>query len=237
MENVPKHIGIIPDGNRRCAKRLMLKPWKGHEWGNEKLKEVFEWCKDAGIRIITVYALSLENIEKRPKYELNFLFNLTRREVKDIIENKNHFVHKNRIKVIFFGKLNLLPRDLRKYLKKAMDMTKNYKNYVINFAIAYGGRQEIIDTCKKIGFAVKLNKIKPEQINESLIKESLYTNGLPEPELIIRTGGEKRISNFLLFQSAYSELAFIDSFWPDLTKKQFMTTIHDFSARERRMGK
>lgn len=234
---IPSSIGIIPDGNRRCAKRLLKQPWKGHEWGVSKVKTIFEWCKELGIKTITFYALSLENMDKRSKRELGFLFNLAGKEVKDILENRENFVHKNKIRVRFIGRLERLPRDLQRSMKNAEDITKNYKDYMINFAIAYGGRQEIIDACRTIAFNVAKNRLKPSAVTESVLKHSLYTNGGADPDLIIRTGGEKRLSNFLLFQSAYSELAFIDSFWPDLKKEEFVSVIEDFSHRKRRFGK
>lgn len=234
---IPSSIGIIPDGNRRCAKRLLKRPWRGHEWGVSKVKTIFEWCKELGIKTITFYALSLENLDKRPKRELDFLFNLARKEVRDILKNRENFVHRNKIRVRFIGRLERLPRDLQRDMKNAEDITKNYKNYMINFAIAYGGRQEIIDACRTIAFNVAKNRLKPSAVTESVLKHSLYTNGGADPDLIIRTGGEKRLSNFMLFQSAYSELAFIDSFWPDLKKKEFVSTIEDFSKRKRRFGK
>lgn len=215
----------------------MKRPWKGHEWGVNKIKEVFEWCKELGVKIITVYSLSLENLEGRPKNELEFLFNLARNEVKDIIENKDNFVHKNRIKVIFFGRLDLLPKDLQENMKKAMKTTKNYSSYFINFAIAYGGRQEIIDASRSIAFKIKSGELKPENVNENVFRKGLQTNGSPDPDLIIRTGGEKRLSNFLTFQTVYSELVFLDPFWPELSKKDFFSAVEDFRQRNRRFGK
>jgi tritrans,polycis-undecaprenyl-diphosphate synthase [geranylgeranyl-diphosphate specific] len=215
----------------------MKRPWKGHEWGVNKVKEVFEWCKELGVKIITVYSLSLENLEGRPKNELEFLFNLARNEVKDIIENKDNFVHKNRIKVIFFGRLDLLPKDLQESMKKAMKTTKNYSSYFINFAIAYGGRQEIIDASRSIAFKIKSGELKPENVNENVFRKGLQTNGSPDPDLIIRTGGEKRLSNFLTFQTVYSELVFLDPFWPELSKKDFFSAVEDFRQRNRRFGK
>jgi len=237
IKNPPIHLGLIPDGNRRCAKRLLKQPWKGHEWGISKIKTVFEWCRELGIKTITFYALSLENMDKRPKRELDFLFNLARKETRDILENNENFVHKYKIRVRFIGRLKRLPGDLQENMKKIEKMTKDYKNYIINFAIAYGGRQEMVDACRTIAFNVAKGRLKPSAITESVIKHNLYTNGGTDPDLIIRTGGEKRLSNFLLFQSAYSEFAFIDSFWPNLKKKEFVSAIKDFSCRERRFGK
>ncbi|MEM5812231.1 MAG: polyprenyl diphosphate synthase [Candidatus Aenigmatarchaeota archaeon] len=235
--NVPVHIGIIPDGNRRFAKRLVSQPWKGHSWGTEKIKEVFEWCRDAGIKIITVYALSLENLANRPKKEIDYLLNLARKEAREVISNKSHFVHENRIRLSFFGRLELLPKDLQKDIAKARSITKHYSNYFINFAIAYGGRQEIVEASRRISEKIAKGVLEPGDVDEIVFRQNLQTNGHPDPDLIIRTGGEKRLSNFLLFQSAYSELAFTDTYWPAITKKEFMSILRDFGKRERRFGR
>ncbi len=233
MKNMPRSLAIIPDGNRRCAKRLMMQPWKGHEWGAKKVEEVFGWCKELGIREITIYALSLENLDKRPRSELNHLFEIARKEFHDVNTDRNHHVHRDKVRLHFFGELQRLPADLQEEMRKASEATKSYSNFRINYAIAYGGRQEILNACRKL--AAECDN--PNSITEQMLKHSLQTNGMVgEPDLIIRTGGEKRLSNFLLFQSAYSELSFLDSFWPDLTKEQFMTAIEEFSQRKRRFG-
>lgn len=235
--SAPKHIAVIPDGNRRCAKRLLRRPWKGHEWGISKVKTLFDWSKGLGIKTITFYALSLENLKKRPKREVNYLFKLAAKEIGDIIENKDNFVHKDKVHVTFFGNTHLLPEELQEKMQKAMDITQKYRSYAINFAIAYGGRQEITDACKRIAMRVEAGKITPSSINEMTIKHNLQTNGYGDPDLVIRTGGEKRLSNFLLFQSAYSELAFVDAFWPDFSKEEFVKVIKDYQHRDRRFGK
>jgi len=234
---VPVHISFIPDGNRRFAKRLMKQPWKGHRWGKEKLKDVFQWCADAGVKIITIYALSLENLASRPKHEIDFLLDLARKEARGILEDKSHFVHKHKIKVSFFGRTDLLPKDLQALFRKAEQRTKPYSSYFLNFAIAYGGRQELVEASRKIALKIANGKLDPEDVDELLLRQNLQTNGHPDPDLIIRTGGEKRLSNFLLFQSAYSELAFTDTFWPALTKKEFLSILKDFGNRERRFGR
>jgi tritrans,polycis-undecaprenyl-diphosphate synthase [geranylgeranyl-diphosphate specific] len=237
MTRVPSHVAIIPDGNRRCATRLMKNPSKGHVWGVEKIKDVFKWSKELGIRTITYYSLSLENIEKRPKMELKFLYRLAKKELDDIISSKDNFVHKNRIKMRFFGKTELLPGYLRDAIKEVTKLTENYDDYRINFAIAYGGRQEIIDASTRIGYAVATGILRPDQIDEAVLRSNLSTDGDPDPDLIIRTGKEKRLSNFLLFQSAYSEFAFSDSLWPDFSREEFRKIIGDFTGRDRRFGK
>ncbi|MFH1364856.1 MAG: polyprenyl diphosphate synthase [Candidatus Aenigmatarchaeota archaeon] len=234
--NVPQHIGIIPDGNRRCAKRLMKTPWKGHEWGIEKIKQVFDWCKELDIRILTVYSLSLENLDKRPKKEIDFLLRLAKKEIDETISNPKSFVHVNKVKMKFFGRLDLLPKYLQEGMQELMNVTRTYKKYFINMAIAYGGREEIVHVCREIANDVKSGKLKPENVNESVIRHNLYTNGFRDPDLIIRTS-ENRLSGFLLWQAAYSEFAFIDGYWPDMTREKFMKAIKQYSNTERRLGK
>ncbi len=234
---IPHHVSIIPDGNRRCARRLMKRPWKGHEWGVEKIEKVLDWCEELGIKALTLYALSLENLDRRPKRELNFLFRLARNWIKEQVFDRKSKIHRNRIRVTFFGRIDKLPEDLQRDIKKAMDMTRDYPGFHLNIAMAYGGRQEILGACKKIAKEVDAGKLMPREVDEMVLRHNLQTNGDPDPDIIIRTGKERRISNFLLFQSAYSELAFLDCFWPDFTKKDFLKVIEDFSGRERRFGK
>ena len=234
---VPTHVAYIPDGNRRFAKRLMKTPWKGHEWGNEKLRDVFEWSIKAGVKVITLYALSLENLTSRPRHEIDFLLNLAKKEARGVIENRNHFVHKNRVKLKFFGRTDLLPKELQSLFRKAEQKTSSYSSYFLNFAIAYGGRQELVEASRRIAVKIANGGLDPEDVDEHTVRQNLQTNGHPDPDLIIRTGGEKRLSNFLLFQSAYSELAFTDTYWPALTKKELLTILKDYGSRERRFGK
>jgi len=234
---VPTSLGIIPDGNRRFAKRLMKTPWKGHQWGNQKLKDVFHWCMDAGVKAITIYALSLENLTSRPRNEIDFLLNLAKKEARGILEDKDHFVHRNRVKVKFFGRLDLLPKDLAQVFRKAEQKTKSYSSYYLNFAIAYGGRQELVEASRRIAVKIASGKLDPADVDEKTVRENLQINSSQDPDLIIRTGGEKRLSNFLLFQSAYSELAFTDTYWPALTKKELLSILKDYGSRERRFGK
>jgi tritrans,polycis-undecaprenyl-diphosphate synthase [geranylgeranyl-diphosphate specific] len=209
----------------------------GYDSGTNKLKDVFEWSIGRGVKVLTFYAMSIENMDKRPKRELNFLFRIARRELMDVIDNNKNFTHAKKVKLRFFGRLHLLPHDMQDIMSKAAAATKEYSKYSINFAIAYGGRQEIVDACISAAMKVRMGMMEPSGITEDFFKNSLCTNGLPMPDLIIRTGGEKRLSNFLLFQSAYSELAFTDTFWPDITKKEFSSIIDDYEKRDRRFGK
>ncbi len=232
----PYHIAIIPDGNRRFAKRLMLQPWKGHEWGAEKLKKVLDWCKETGTKMITFYSLSLENIERRPKKEINYIYDIFRKEMKDIIVNDNNYAHKNKARISCFGNFDVLPEDIVDLINRVEERTKSYNDYYLNLAIAYGGKQEVVDAVQKIAEKISKGDIEAGEIDETQIINNLHTNGFPDPDMIIRTGGEKRLSNFLPLQSAYSELFFIDTLWPEMTEKEFKNAVKEYSERKRRFG-
>ena len=222
-----KHVAFVLDGNRRFAKRLMLEPWKGHEYGRKKVEGLLDCAKDLGIKEMTFYVLSVENIKNRPKKELNYLYKIFNDAFKEMDSEK---IDKNKIKMKFIGDLSLLPEDLRKLCLKLEERTKNNRNFFVNFAIAYGGRQEIIEAVKKI----LKNKINFDDIDEKLIEENLYLNS--EPDLIIRTGGEKRTSNFLPWQAAYSEWMFLDKMWPEFEKQDLINCIKEFKNRKRNFG-
>lgn len=233
---VPQSLGIIMDGNRRFAKELMKNTWKGHKYGVVKAREVLDWCHDLGIKYITIYALSLENLRSRPRIELKKIFDYFEKET-DLLVSGDHVVHRTRTKVRFIGRKKVLPERLQQKMKNVEKETKDYENHLLNIAIAYGGQQEIIDACRDISLKVSKGLLKTSQINETLFRESLYTDGFRYPDLIIRTGGERRLSNFLLWQSAYSELAFTDTKWPEFSKEDFLGIIKDYRKRERRFGK
>jgi len=228
MKIEPKHIAIILDGNRRFAKRLMLEPWKGHEYGKDKVEELLDYAKELGIKELTFYALSCENIKSRPKNELEYLYNLMKKTFKELDGEK---IHKNKIKIRFIGNLELLPQDLKEQCIKLERDTENYNSFIVNFAIAYGGRQELVNAVRKI----IEKKIKAEDIDESVIKDSLQLKD--EPDMIIRTGGEKRTSNFLPWQSGYSEWFFLDKMWPEFEKQDLADCIKEFNSRKRNFGK
>jgi tritrans,polycis-undecaprenyl-diphosphate synthase [geranylgeranyl-diphosphate specific] len=189
------------------------------------------------VKVLTFYTLSLENLEKRPKRELDYLFRIARKELNDIIENRENIVHRNMVRLSFVGRLDLLPRDLQEKMKRVSELTGDYSKQHVNLAIAYGGRQEIVDASRRIAADARKGKIGPGRINEGLFRQYLWTNGFRDPDLIIRTGGEKRLSNFLPFQSVYSELVFVDSLWPEFSKSDFVKAIRDYEERERRFGK
>jgi tritrans,polycis-undecaprenyl-diphosphate synthase [geranylgeranyl-diphosphate specific] len=220
------HVGIILDGNRRFAKRLMKEPWKGHEYGAKKLEDFLDWSREFGIKQITFYGLSLENLRKRSKKELAFLIKIFKDEFTKLKSDKR--IDDNKIRINFIGKREFFDKEMQEMMEFLEKKTKKYNNYIINFALAYGGRQEIIEAVKK------LVKSKKEINEESFTKELLIQD---EPDLIIRTGGEKRTSNFLVWQSAYSEWFFLDKMWPEFTKSDLKKVLKEFSERERRFGK
>jgi tritrans,polycis-undecaprenyl-diphosphate synthase [geranylgeranyl-diphosphate specific] len=206
---------------------------KGHLAGKNKLEEVMNWCLELGITVLTVYAFSTENI-KRNKDEADFLMNLFAENFRKAGDDER--VHKNKIRIKAIGKIENLPKNVQDAIKYAEEKTKNYDKYFFNIAVAYGGREEILNAVKRIAEDVKKGKIKEEDINEKLMSSYLYTSDLPDPDLILRTSGEERISNFLLWQIAYSELYFADVYWPGLRKIDFLRAIKSYQERKRRFG-
>lgn len=227
---VPRHLGVVIDGNRRFAKRLMLKPWKGHEWGAKKFEDLLAWCKEYGIKELTLYCFSIENFN-RPKEEFDYLMNLFRKEFKKLKDDSRM----DKIKINFIGRLNMFPKDVQDAMKLLMEKTRDNKPYTVNFAMAYGGRAEVIDATRKIAEKVKEGKLNIDEINEEVFEKNLYNAS--EPDLIIRTS-ESRLSGFLLWQSAYSEIIFLpNKLWPEFEKEDFVKCIEEFNKRERRFGK
>lgn len=219
------HIGIILDGNRRFAKNIMKKPWEGHELGAKRLEEFLDWCREFNIRQLTLYCFSLENFN-RSKEKVDFLMKLFRKWFKKLENDKR--LKEDKIKIRFIGEKERLDGELQEIINRIEEKTKEYDNYTINFAIAYGGRQEILSAVKKI---IEENK----EINEENFRDSLWLSD--EPDLIIRTGGVKRSSNFLPWQSIYSEWIYFDKMWPEFTKQDLKLAISEFKSRERRFGK
>lgn len=230
IERVPKHVGIVLDGNRRFSKKLMLKPWMGHEWGEKKVEKLFEWCKELKIYELTLYAFSIQNFN-RPKEEFNYLMNLFH----DSFERIKKDSRIKDIQINFIGRIGMFPENVRKSMQELMEITKNNEPYLINFAMAYGGQEEVVDAVKKISEEVKKGKIDINKINEESFKDFLYLKD--SPELIIRTGGEKRTSNFLNYQAAYSEWIYLEKLWPEFEKEDFVECLKEYADRERRFGR
>jgi tritrans,polycis-undecaprenyl-diphosphate synthase [geranylgeranyl-diphosphate specific] len=230
---VPKHIAIILDGNRRFSKRLMMKPWKGHEWGFKKVEKLLEWLSELKyIKELTLYAFSIQNFN-RPKQEFDYLMRIFREMCDKYSDDKR--IKEAGIRINFIGRTYLLPKDLQEKMKKLMEKTKNNKNYIVNIALAYGGREEVIDAIKKVAEQLRKGKLNIDQINEETFTKNLYLQS--EPDIIIRTGGEKRTSNFLIWQSWYSEWFFLEKTWPEFEKQDLLNIIEEYQKRERRFGK
>lgn len=231
---MPKHIAIIMDGNRRYSKiQGNMDVIKGHEKGVDTLEKVLDWTIDLGIKIITVYAFSTENFN-RSKHEVEGLMDLFVKNFKRLTTNEK--IHKNHVKVQVVGRTDLLPDDVKDAIKEAEESTKDYKDRLFNLAIGYDGRLEIVDAVKKVYKEIEEGKLSIDDVNEEIIGKNLYTGGLEDPNLIIRTSGEERLSGFLLWQSSYSELYFCDSLWPEFRKTDFLRAIRDYQARDRRFG-
>ncbi|KZX10379.1 polyprenyl diphosphate synthase [Methanobrevibacter filiformis] len=234
QKNMPKHIAIIMDGNRRYSKiQGNINVVKGHEIGVDALERVLDWSIDLGIEIVTAYAFSTENFN-RPDEEVEGLMNLFTKNFKRLVSHEK--IHKNQVKVKVVGRAELLPKKVREAIKEAEDATAKYDKRLFNLAIGYDGRLEIVDAIKKIATEIKKGNITEEDITEDLVSKNLYTGGLDDPNLIIRTSGEERLSGFLLWQSSYSELYFCDSLWPELRRVDFLRAIRSYQERDRRFG-
>ena len=232
-EPVPRHLAIIMDGNRRFAKSQGIGVRDGHARGRDTLEELLNWCLELQIRILTVYALSTENL-LRPADELDGLMDLFDRALRDIATDER--VHRHRIRVRVIGNRELLPSRVREAIRLAETATSDYDAYRYNVALGYGGRDEIVDAIRQLAREVRAGTLEPEAIDSETVARHLYTADLPDPDLILRTSGEERISNFLLWQSAYSELYFSDVLWPGLTRLEFLRAIRTFQLRRRRFG-
>lgn len=235
MSEVPRHIGVIVDGNRRFAKRLMMKPWKGHEWGAEKFRKFREWCFELGIEEITAYLFSIQNFD-RPKDEFDYLMEIFKKESELLLQpEKLKELKEKGTRLVFIGRRWMLPKELQELQNKIMEATRDNGPKRVNFAMAYGGREEIIDAVQKIAEEAKEGKLDPAKINEELFGQHLWLNSAPD--IILRTGGEQRTSNFLPWQGTYSELMFIEKFWPEIEKEDVIAVIEEYKNRERRFGK
>jgi undecaprenyl diphosphate synthase len=231
-DQLPNHIAIIMDGNGRWAKSKGLLRSIGHQNGAKAVKEVVETCAKINVKYLTLYAFSTENWN-RPKLEVELLMKLLISSLKKEVKT----LQKNNIKLSTIGNLNSLPTKVAKELKDIIEKTKDNNRLTLTLALSYGSQEELIKTIKEISLKVKKGLISPENIDEKLINNHLYTQDLPDVDLLIRTSGEQRISNFLLWQLAYAELYFTDVLWPDYTKNHLFEAILNYQNRERRFGK
>lgn len=233
---MPNHIAVILDGNRRWAKRNLSFTKTGHFRGADAVENLLDWCEEFDIKIITLYALSAENLNRKDE-ELEYLFDLIKNRLEKLYNDPR--IHRNKMRVKAIGKIELLPDSIKDVLKRLDDVTKNYDEHFLNIALAYGGQDELIDAVKKIVLKISEGTLKVDDINKKEIESNLYTSHLPQssPDMILRTSGERRLSGFLLWQSAYSELIFMDIFWPGFRKIDLMRAIRTFQKRKRRLGK
>jgi undecaprenyl diphosphate synthase len=229
---IPKHIAIIMDGNGRWAKKRFLNRIKGHEKGAETVKTMVRVCQEIGIAYLTLFAFSTENWQ-RPKTEVKALMALLK---KFLIAEKKNLMDKG-IRLNAIGELRKLPEDVHDALIETINQTQNNPGLQINLALSYGGRDEIVHMVHKIAEKVRSGTMSPESINMEVVADHLYTQGIPDPDLLIRTSGEIRISNFLLWQIAYSEICVTETLWPDFGEDEFLGIIKEFQGRERRFGR
>lgn len=232
--DLPQHISIIMDGNRRFAWSLSLGAEIGHRHGKEKLREVMDWVIDLGIPYLTVYALSTENLSSRDSDELEALFDLYVAGLDEISEDER--IHSRGVRVRVVGRTEELPNRVNRAIESAQEKTSGYSNFTFTVCLAYGGREEIVDAVKGIASDHASGTLSLEQIDTAEISNRLYDAEIPDPDLVIRTSGEERVSNFLLWQIAYSELYFTDVHWPSFTKSDLYDAIETYQRRRRRYG-
>ncbi|MBS3067810.1 di-trans,poly-cis-decaprenylcistransferase [Candidatus Micrarchaeota archaeon] len=229
LDILPRHIAIIPDGNRRWAKKKGMDYREAYAIGIRHIGDVLKWCKEAGVPMLTMWGFSTDNM-KRDNKEVAILFDLFRKNLKEAIDSDD--TNKRELRVRFFGRIEVFPRIIQEMMRKAEEITAGTeRKYQLNLMLGYGGREELVDAVNKI------IKNGLHNINEKTISEHVYTKSLPDPDLIIRTSGEQRLSGFLPWQACYSELYFSKKLWPDFSKKDFLAALNDYAKRKRRYGK
>lgn len=228
---IPEHLAVIMDGNRRWAKNRNLPTSQGHKEGAMRVTDLVRNSVDLGIRYLSIYAFSTENW-RRDKKEVDYLMNL----LVEFVVKELDYLHKNGVKITLMGNIEDLPERTKKEVKRSIELTKNNKKLHLNIALSYGSRNEIINAVKKAIEDYENNKINIDELNEESFKNYLFTYEMPDPDLLIRTSGEIRLSNFLLYQLAYSEFYFTDIMWPDFNKEELLKAIDSFQNRKRRYG-
>lgn len=232
MQRLPVHIAIIMDGNGRWAKKRNLPRTAGHEAGVEAVRRVVRACAELGVKYLTLYTFSVENWN-RPREEVTALMKLLTRTTRREIDELN----RNNVRLTTIGRIDELSKSRRLALAMAVEKTKKNTGLVLNLALNYGGRTEIIDSVRAIALGIRSGHILPSEINESLFSNYLYTAGIPDPDLLVRTSGEMRISNFLLWQTSYTEMYITAVLWPDFGRQELFEAIIEYQRRERRFGK
>ena len=238
QQRLPKHIGIIMDGNRRFARSIGLDVRAGHNYGADKAREVLDWCLDLGIPHVTLWGFSKDN-RNRTAEEVTHLHQLFAEQARELIDDER--LHRNRVRVQIIGELGDFPEESREALREMEEATRDYGGMRLNVALGYGGREEIVTAVRNLLAEKQRQGVALEELARTLdaveIGRHLYTAGMPDPDFVIRTSGEVRLSGFLLWQTAYSEFYFCDAFWPDFRKIDFLRALRHFQARERRFGR
>lgn len=229
---MPVHVAMIMDGNGRWAKKRLMNRAKGHEQGSETVRTIVAACRELGISYLTLYAFSTENWA-RPKAEVKALMVLLKR----FLVSERDELREKGIRLNILGQIERLPDDVRQAAATTLSLTRDNREMTLNLALSYGSREEITQAAQTIARKVKSGALAPEDITDETLSSHLYTGGMPDPDLIIRTSGEFRLSNFLMWQAAYAELAITDTLWPDFTKDEFIRILTDFHQRDRRFGK
>lgn len=230
-QQIPQHIAVIMDGNGRWATSRGLPRVAGHRQGARTLKELLQCCKDWGIKALTAYAFSTENW-RRPVAEVDFIMRLFER----FLRRELAPMQKEGVRISFIGDLSALPQSLQKEIERSMAETSHNQTIHFNIAVNYGSRDEITRVCRQVAELVERGELTAQQVNETLVAQHLYTAGTPEPDLLIRTSGEMRLSNFLLWQMAYTEMYFTDTLWPDFDREAFHQALLSYQGRDRRFG-
>lgn len=232
LAQLPQHVAVIMDGNGRWAKQRGLPRIEGHRRGAKTLKEMLRYCKDLGVKTLTAYAFSTENWG-RPTGEVNFLMTLFER----LLQKELKEMEEEEVCINFIGDLAPLPQSLQREMRHSMERTKNNQGVFFNVAINYGSRHEMVKACRTIAEKVQRGELSSDTINEDTISQHLYTSASSDPDLLIRTSGEMRLSNFLLWQLAYTEIYVTETLWPDFDNEQFDRALQSFTQRDRRFGK
>ena len=232
LSKLPSHIAIIMDGNGRWAKQRLMNRINGHEKGADAVRRIVRICSEIGIEILTLYAFSTENWQ-RPKAEVAALMDLLKR----FLKSESRELHENNIRLNTIGQTHRIPKSVRSVLQQNMEMTASNTGLMLNLALSYGGRTEIVDMVKQVATHVKDGRLDPSAITPEIVSDNLYTRGMRDPDMLIRTGGDMRISNFLLWQIAYAEIFVTDTLWPEFSREEFIAILGDFQRRERRFGR
>ncbi len=230
-ESLPKHVAIIMDGNGRWAKKRALNRIRGHREGTESVRDIVQASREIGVKVLTLYAFSTENW-KRPAMEVSALMKL----LKSFLKSELPEMKENSICLNAIGDIKKLPKDVLDVLCEVMDATRQNQEMTLNLALSYGGRHELVRAARHIADQVKKGQLEPDEITEELLSSNLYTHNMPDPDVLIRTSGEMRVSNFLLWQIAYTEIFVTKTLWPDFRREEFIQILSDYQKRERRFG-